>query len=211
MSKLLLTLAELGFIPDNFIKIAVRFITKKRLNESGIHENKFNIIKSISEGGIAEKTDDANEQHYEVPPGFFKYALGKNLKYSCSFFDNTDSLDEAEKSMLELYIQRANIQEGQAILDLGCGWGSFSLYVAEKYPSVSITAVSNSKDQITFIQNEAKRRGLLNIKASKMDVNNLDLDNKFDRIVSIEMFEHLRNYKLILKTSNSSSKYLNIS
>ena len=206
MSKLLLTLAELGFIPDNFIKIAVRFITKKRLNESGIHENKFNIIKSISEGGIAEKTDDANEQHYEVPPGFFKYALGKNLKYSCSFFDNTDSLDEAEKSMLELYIQRADIQEGQAILDLGCGWGSFSLYVAEKYPSVSITAVSNSKDQITFIQNESKRRGLFNIKASKMDVNNLDLDNKFDRIVSIEMFEHLRNYKLILNTLNSLLK-----
>tara|TARA_B100001939_G_scaffold328799_1_gene324450 strand:- start:117 stop:1130 length:1014 start_codon:yes stop_codon:yes gene_type:complete len=206
MSKFLLTLAELGFIPDNFIKIAVRFITKKRLNESGIHENKFNIIKSISEGGIAEKTDDANEQHYEVPPGFFKYALGKNLKYSCSFFDNTDSLDEAEKLMIELYIERADIQEGHDILDLGCGWGSFSLYVAEKYTSVSITAVSNSKDQITFIQNEAKRRGLFNINASKMDVNNLDLHNKFDRILSIEMFEHLRNYKLILKTLNSLLK-----
>ena len=206
MSKFLLTLAELGFIPDNFIKIAVRFITKKRLNESGIHENKFNIIKSISEGGIAEKTDDVNEQHYEVPPGFFKYALGKNLKYSCSFFDNTDSLDEAEKLMIELYIERADIQEGHDILDLGCGWGSFSLYVAEKYTSVSITAVSNSKDQITFIQNEAKRRGLFNINASKMDVNNLDLHNKFDRILSIEMFEHLRNYKLILKTLNSLLK-----
>ena len=206
MTKFLLTIAELGLIPDVFIKTAVRFITKKRLNESGIHENKLNVIKSISEGGIAEKTDDANEQHYEVPPEFFKYALGKNLKYSCSFFDKTDSLDEAEKSMLELYIERADIQEGHDILDLGCGWGSFSLYVAEKYPSVSITAVSNSKDQITFIQNEAKRRGLFNIMASKMDVNNLDLDNKFDRIVSIEMFEHLRNYKLILNSLNSLLK-----
>ena len=206
MTKFLLTIAELGLIPDVFIKTAVRFITKKRLNESGIHENKLNVIKSISEGGIAEKTDDANVQHYEVPPEFFKYALGKNLKYSCSFFDKTDSLDEAEKSMIELYIQRADIQEGHDILDLGCGWGSFSLYVAEKYPSVSITAVSNSKDQIAFIQNEAKRRGLFNIKASKMDVNNLDLDNKFDRIVSIEMFEHLRNYKLILNSLNSLLK-----
>lgn len=206
MTKFLLTIAELGLIPDVFIKTAVRFITKKRLNESGIHENKLNVIKSISEGGIAEKTDDANEQHYEVPPEFFKYALGKNLKYSCSFFDKTDSLDEAEKSMIELYIKRADIQEGHDILDLGCGWGSFSLYVAEKYPSVSITAVSNSKDQIAFIQNEAKRRGLFNIKASKMDVNNLDLDNKFDRIVSIEMFEHLRNYKLILNSLNSLLK-----
>ena len=206
MTKFLLTIAELGLIPDVFIKTAVRFITKKRLNESGIHENKLNVIKSISEGGIAEKTDDANEQHYEVPPEFFKYALGKNLKYSCSFFDKTDSLDEAEKSMLELYIERADIQEGHDILDLGCGWGSFSLYVAEKHPSVSITAVSNSKDQITFIQNEAKRRGLFNIMASKMDVNNLDLDNKFDRIVSIEMFEHLRNYKLILNSLNSLLK-----
>ena len=206
MTKFLLAIAEQGFIPDVFIKTAVRFITKKRLNESGIYANKINVIKSISEGGIAEKTDDANEQHYEVPPGFFKYALGKNLKYSCSFFDNTDSLDEAEKSMLELYILRADIQEGQTILDLGCGWGSFSLYVAEKYPSASITAVSNSKDQINFIQNEAKRRGLFNVKASKMDVNNLDLDKKFDRIVSIEMFEHLRNYKLILKTLNNLLK-----
>lgn len=206
MTKFLLSIAEVGLIPDVFIKTAVRFITKKRLNESGIHENKLNVIKSISEGGIAEKTDDANEQHYEVPPEFFKYALGKNLKYSCSFFDKTDSLDEAEKSMLELYIERADIQEGHDILDLGCGWGSFSLYVAEKYPSVSITAVSNSKDQIAFIQNEAKRRGLFNIKASKMDVNNLDLDNKFDRIVSIEMFEHLRNYKLILNSLNSLLK-----
>ena len=206
MTKFLLSIAEVGLIPDVFIKTAVRFITKKRLNESGIHENKLNVIKSISEGGIAEKTDDANEQHYEVPPEFFKYALGKNLKYSCSFFDKTDSLDEAEKSMLELYIERADIQEGHDILDLGCGWGSFSLYVAEKYPSVSITAVSNSKDQITFIQNEAKRRGLFNIMASKMDVNNLDLDNKFDRIVSIEMFEHLRNYKLILNSLNSLLK-----
>ena len=206
MTKFLLTIAELGLIPDVFIKTAVRFITKKRLNEAGIHENKLNVIKSISEGGIAEKTDDANEQHYEVPPEFFKYALGKNLKYSCSFFDKTDSLDEAEKSMLELYIERADIQEGHDILDLGCGWGSFSLYVAEKYPSVSITAVSNSKDQIAFIQNEAKRRGLFNIMASKMDVNNLDLDNKFDRILSIEMFEHLRNYKLILNSLNSLLK-----
>ena len=206
MTKFLLSIAEQGFIPDVFIKTAVRFITKKRLSESGIYENKLNVIKTLSEGGIAEKTDDANEQHYEVPPGFFKYALGKNLKYSCSFFDNTDSLDEAEKSMIELYIQRADIQEGQAILDLGCGWGSFSLYIAEKYPSLSITAVSNSKDQITFIQNEAKRRGLFNVKASKMDVNNLDLDKKFDRIVSIEMFEHLRNYKLILKTLNNLLK-----
>jgi len=206
MTKFLLSIAELGLIPDVFIKTAVRFITKKRLNESGIHENKLNVIKSISEGGIAEKTDDANEQHYEVPPEFFKYALGKNLKYSCSLFDKTESLDEAEKSMLELYIERADIQEGHDILDLGCGWGSFSLYVAEKYPSVSITAVSNSKDQIAFIQNEAKRRGLFNIKASKMDVNNLDLDNKFDRIVSIEMFEHLRNYKLILNSLNSLLK-----
>ena len=165
MTKFLLTIAELGLIPDAFIKIAVKFITTKRLNDSDIYENKPNIIKSISEGGIAEKTDDANEQHYEVPPAFFKYALGKNLKYSCSFFDNTDVLDVAEKHMIELYIKRAEIHEKQEILDLGCGWGSFSLYVAEKYPSASITAVSNSRDQINFIQNEAKRRGLLNIKA----------------------------------------------
>ena len=117
-----------------------------------------------------------------------------------------NSLDEAEKSMLKLYIERADIENGHEILDLGCGWGSFSIYVAEKYPDTKITSVSNSSDQITYIKNEAQKRGLSNIKAYRMDVNSLELDTQFDRIVSIEMFEHLRNYKLILNSLNNLLK-----
>ena len=206
MSQFLLSLAESGYIPDALIKIAVRFITNNRLKESSIKDNKNEIISALSQGVVAEKTYDANEQHYEVPPEFFNQVLGVNLKYSCSLFENVNSLAEAEKSMLELYIERADIKNGHEILDLGCGWGSFSLYAAQKYPDTKITSVSNSSDQITYIKNEAQKRGLSNIKAYRMDVNNLELDAQFDRIVSIEMFEHLRNYKLILNSLNNLLK-----
>lgn len=203
MSRFLLSLAESGFIPDALIKIAVRFITNNRLKESSNNDNKNEIISALSQGVVAEKTYDANEQHYEVPPEFFNQVLGVNLKYSCSLFENVNTLDEAEKSMLELYIERADIKNGHEILDLGCGWGSFSLYVGKKYPDIKITSVSNSSDQIAYIKNEAQKRGLSNIKAYRMDVNNLKLDAQFDRIVSIEMFEHMRNYeKLLSKVAN---------
>ena len=206
MTRFFLSLAESGFIPDYLIKIAVRFITNRRISESSNHDNKDEIISALSEGIVAEKTYDANEQHYEVPPEFFNQVLGVNLKYSCSLFDNENSLDEAEKSMLELYLERADIKNGHEILDLGCGWGSFSLYAAQKYPDTNITSVSNSNDQITYINNEAQKRGLSNVTAYKMDVNKLELNTEFDRIVSIEMFEHLRNYKLILNSLNNLLK-----
>ena len=131
MTRFLLSFAESGLIPDVLIKIAVRFITNNRLKESSNNDDKNKIISALSEGVVAEKTYDANEQHYEVPPEFFNQVLGAYLKYSCSLFKNVNSLDEAEKSMLELYIERAQIKNGYEILDLGCGWGSFSLYVAE--------------------------------------------------------------------------------
>ena len=206
MTRFLLSLAESGFIPDALIKIAARYISNKRLNEQNDNNNKNKIISALSRGVVAEKTYDANEQHYEVPPKFFNYVLGANLKYSCSLFDEVDSLDDAEDSMLRLYIDRADIKDGHEILDLGCGWGSFSFYVAERYPDANITSVSNSSDQIAYIKNEAHKRDLLNIKAIRMDVNNLELNKQFDRIVSIEMFEHLRNYKLILNSLNHALK-----
>ena len=206
MTRFLLSLAESGFIPDALIKIAARYISNRRLNEQSDDENKDKIISVLSRGVVAEKTHNANEQHYEVPPEFFNYVLGTNLKYSCSLFDDADSLDDAEESMLKLYIDRADIKDGHEVLDLGCGWGSFSLYVAERYPDINITSVSNSSDQIAYIKNEAHKKGLSNIKAFRMDVNNLELNKKFDRIVSIEMFEHLRNYKLILNYLNHALK-----
>ena len=206
MTRFLLLLAESGFIPDALIKIAARYISNKRISKSSIDYNKPEIISALSKGVVAEKTSDANKQHYEVPPEYFYHVLGTNLKYSCSLFDNVNLLDEAETSMLELYIERANIKDGHEILDLGCGWGSFSLYIAKKYPNTNITSVSNSSDQITYIKNEARKRGLPNIKAYRMDVNSLELNTQFDRIISIEMFEHLRNYKLILSSLNNLLK-----
>ena len=206
MTRFLLLLAESGFIPDVLIKIAAKYISNKRLNEQSVDDNKDKIITVLSRGAVAEKTYDANEQHYEVPPEFFKYVLGTNLKYSCSLFDEVDSLDDAEESMLKLYMDRADIKDGHEVLDLGCGWGSLSLYVAERYPNINITSVSNSSDQIAYIKNEAHKKDLLNIKAFRMDVNNLELNKQFDRIVSIEMFEHLRNYKLILNSLNHALK-----
>ena len=206
MTRFLLSLAESGFIPDVLIKIAARYISNRRLNEKNDDDNKDKIISLLSRGAVAEKTYDANEQHYEVPPEFFNYVLGTNLKYSCSLFDDEDSLDDAEESMLKLYIDRADIKDGHEVLDLGCGWGSFSLYIAERYPDINVTSVSNSSDQIAYIKNEVHKRGLSNIKAFRMDVNNLELNKQFDRIVSIEMFEHLRNYKLILNSLNHALK-----
>ena len=206
MTRFLLLLAESGFIPDALIKIAARYISNKRISKSSIDYDKPEIISALSKGVVAEKTSDANKQHYEVPPEYFYHVLGTNLKYSCSLFDNVNLLDEAETSMLELYIERANIKDGHKILDLGCGWGSFSLYIAKKYPNTNITSVSNSSDQITYIKNEAQKRGLPNIKAYRMDVNSLELNTQFDRIISIEMFEHLRNYKLILSSLNNLLK-----
>ena len=198
MIKFLLYLVERGYIPDILIKKAALSISRRRLMAPQASDAKENFINLISNGDIAEKTRDANDQHYEVPPKFFKNVLGKRLKYSCSLFEDVISLDDAEVKMLDLYIKRAEIENGQKILDLGCGWGSFSIYAAEKFPDAKITSISNSFDQIEFINNEAKKKRLTNLNAIKMDVNNLNLVDKFDRIISIEMFEHLRNYKSVL-------------
>ena len=132
--------------------------------------------------------------------------MGAHLKYSCGWFDNnTTSLDDAEENMLKLYIERLDIQNHQQILDLGCGWGSFTLFAAAKFPNSTFVAVSNSNDQIEFINNTAKARSLKNVKAIKQDMNNLSLERSFDRIISIEMFEHMRNYGALLKKLRSHS------
>ena len=199
MMKLGLWLAEKGFIPDILLRVAIRKLSLTRLKDKSLLSEKSKIAASFKEGPIAEQTLEANEQHYEVPPSFFTKVLGKNLKYSCCFYETQkESLIEAEEKMLELYLSRAEICDGQNILDLGCGWGSFSLYAAKRFPNSVFTSISNSQDQINFINEEAKSRGLRNIKAFKVDINDLNLEDKFDRIVSIEMFEHMRNYEKLL-------------
>ena len=193
-------LAERGWIPDFLLRIAVKFISKARIKKSSSFSEKLDVISSLRDGPIAELTPFANKQHYEVPPAFFEKVLGSKLKYSCSLFsDNQKNLNDAETEMLKTYIERANIRSKQEILDLGCGWGSFSLYAAQKFSNCNFTAVSNSDEQINFIKSKIQELGLTNLLALKQDINQLNLNKKFDRIVSIEMFEHMRNYKNLLQ------------
>ena len=193
-------LAERGWIPDFLLRIAVKFISKARIKKSSSFSEKLDVLSSLRDGPIAELTPFANKQHYEVPPAFFEKVLGSKLKYSCSLFsDNHKSLNDAETEMLKTYIERANIRSKQEILDLGCGWGSFSLYAAQKFSNSNFTAVSNSDEQINFIKSKIQELGLTNLLALKQDINQLNLNKKFDRIVSIEMFEHMRNYKNLLQ------------
>ena len=150
--------------------------------------------------------DRANEQHYELPPEFFGLFLGKYRKYSSGYWPDSSpaghrdialdaALDASESAMLELTVRRAQIADGQCILDLGCGWGSFCLYAAENFPASQFTAVSGSKDQIAYIRSEANRRGLKNIRAELSDVGDYRPAKRFDRVVSVEMFEHMKNYR----------------
>ncbi len=204
MIKLGIYLAEKGLIPDFILNFFIQKISLGRVNSATTENEKLTVINQLKTGPIAEKTSDANDQHYEVPPEFFQLVLGKHMKYSCSHFDSElDDLDHAEEAMLQLYLDRAGIDVNQKILDLGCGWGSFSLYAAAKFPTSKFTAVSNSKDQINFINAEAQKRGLKNLIAMQKNINEMHFNETFDKVISIEMFEHMRNYESLLsKVSN---------
>ena len=209
MLNLGIKLTELGLIPESILRIAIKKLLRQRLIEIPTNpeqraSQKANFLEELQSSPIALSTELANEQHYEVPPAFFQQIMGAYLKYSCGWFEeNTSSLDEAEANMLELYIKRLDIQNNQRILDLGCGWGSFTLYAAAKFPHSTFVAVSNSNDQIEYINNTAKARSLDNVKAIKQNMNELSLEGSFDRVISIEMFEHMRNYGALLKKIRS--------
>ena len=148
---------------------------------------------------VTIETQLANEQHYEVPAKFFELVLGSRLKYSCGWWDDaTTSLDESEEVMLRLTCERAGIENGMRVLDLGCGWGSLSLWSAEKFPQCQITSLSNSASQKTFIEGKCAQRGLENLNVITADVGTFDTDERFDRVVSVEMFEHVRNHENLL-------------
>ncbi|HZZ79030.1 MAG TPA: cyclopropane-fatty-acyl-phospholipid synthase family protein [Gemmataceae bacterium] len=145
-------------------------------------------------------TDLANSQHYEVPADFFRAVLGPRLKYSCCMFENgAQSLAQAEDAMLDLTCERAGIADGMNILELGCGWGSLTLWIAEHYPNCNLTAVSNSRSQKQFMEARCRERGVRNIEVVTANVAEFWAPGRYDRIVSVEMFEHMRNYERLLE------------
>jgi cyclopropane-fatty-acyl-phospholipid synthase len=155
--------------------------------------------REMAERPVAEHTDAANQQHYELPARFFELCLGPHRKYSSCFYESENaSLGEAEASALRITCEHADIQDGQTILELGCGWGSLSLWMAERYPNANITAVSNSRSQKASIDETARRRGLTNLTIITADMNDFTLDRTFNRIVSVEMFEHMANWRALL-------------
>lgn len=197
------TLLSRGLIPEPLLRYGIRRKLKSQVQSdpSGQEESAYlnRIYNSLNRSPIAVHADTANEQHYELPSEFFKIILGPRLKYSCCFFEDTSTtLEEAEVLMLSKTVSRAGVEDGDIVLDLGCGWGSLSLYIAEHYPNCLITAVSNSSSQRKYIQNQAEQYGYSNIDVITGNIANIELEKTFDRIISIEMFEHMRNYKKLL-------------
>jgi cyclopropane-fatty-acyl-phospholipid synthase len=193
-----LVLGETGWLPDSLLRSGIRQMLKARLEEErGRDHNAF--LESLSESPIALNTHTANEQHYEVPPAFFEAVLGPRLKYSCCYYDHPNAtLETAETSMLRLTCERAGIADGQHILELGCGWGSLTLWMAQHYPNAQITAVSNSRDQRLFIEERCRMQKIENVEVITADMNHFAAEGTYDRIVSVEMFEHMRNYPALL-------------
>ncbi len=199
----MISMAEAGWVPDGLVRLGIKRLLSKRLRIISSDSNRSDqrqLIEVLGRDAIAVETKAANEQHYEVPAEFFQVILGKRLKYSCGHFENEAStLDEAEESMLRLTCERANLQDGQDILELGCGWGSLTVWMAEHFPASRITAISNSNSQRAFIQRRLENRGLENVEILTRDVNHFESDRSFDRIVSVELFEHLRNYRELFR------------
>jgi cyclopropane-fatty-acyl-phospholipid synthase len=206
-------ICERGLIPDKLTRAGMRRLIRQRLTDEGSREGgrraEYNVqfLRELRDSPIAVDTTAANQQHYEVPAEFFHLHLGPRLKYSsCLYPTGEESLAAAEEAMFALYMQRADVRDGQRILDLGCGWGSLSLYLAEKYPGAEIVGVSNSHGQREFIEQRAAERGLKNLRILTGNIVDFDFDMPaargeaagFDRVLSVEMFEHMKNYGLLL-------------
>jgi cyclopropane-fatty-acyl-phospholipid synthase len=201
----LIELCERGLVPDALTRYGIRRLCAQRLSEEGrdapalASARQQRLRQALRESPIAVETAAANAQHYELPTRFFQLCLGTRLKYSsCYYPSGRESLDEAEEAMLALYGERAGLADGQRILELGCGWGSLTLWMAARFPRAQVTAVSNSATQRVHIEAECRARGLANVRVLTCDVNALELpDGAFDRCVSIEMFEHMRNHEAL--------------
>ena len=202
----MIELADRGILPDRLIRFGIRRLDKKRLLDEGRdngaqpHKSLAKFIDRMRQSPIAVLQHKANEQHYELPPAFFQHVLGRHLKYSgCYWPVGVNSLDQAEAAMLAMTCERARLTDGLRVLELGCGWGSLSLWMAENYPASRITAVSNSRPQREFIESIVAERNLHNLQVITADMNDFSTDRRFDRVVSVEMFEHMRNWPRLLE------------
>lgn len=196
-------LAERGLLPDRVIRMGIRnLLAARSRNVEEVELAEF--VSLLRQSPLAVETAAANRQHYEVPADFFSAVLGPRLKYSCCLFDQPNTtLAEAETAMLRLTCERAEIADGMRILELGCGWGSLTLWLAEHFPHCQITAVSNSSSQRQFIETRAAERQLANVEVVTADMRDFATLEQFDRVVSVEMFEHMRNYALLFERVSS--------
>lgn len=200
LAQLAVRQAEARKVPDAIVRAGMRRVIASRLAaelaESPAQRESF--WRAAWSGPIALSTETANRQHYEIPPEFFDMVLGPRRKYSSAWWpEGVETLAEAEDAMLGLYEERAQLADGQAVLDLGCGWGAFSLWAAERYPGSTVVAMSNSHSQASFIERSAADRDLGNVEVVTADINDYSPRRRFDRIVSIEMMEHVRNHRAL--------------
>jgi len=201
-TRLAISWVEQGLVPDAVIRAGIRRLCEQRLTEIAASDCESasqlveRFVTSMEASDVAPLPHLANEQHYEVPAQFFALALGPHRKYSSAWWPHgTTSLASAEATALAATCERAELCDGQTILELGCGWGSLTLWMAGHYPGSRITAVSNSHSQRAWILSEAERRGLANVEVITADMNRFVVEKRFDRIVSVEMFEHMRNWR----------------
>ena len=194
--------AERGLLSDRIIRSGIQRLCRRRQRDLPEDHARSDWLAShltvMEDSTIAAVPDSANRQHYEVPAEFFQASLGPKLKYSSCLWNKAMTLAEAEIEALAETCVHADLQDGQSILELGCGWGSLTLWMAEKYPHATITGVSNSASQRHYIEGQCRSRGLSNVTILTADMNDFDVDGRFDRVVSIEMFEHMRNWRTLL-------------
>lgn len=201
--RLATLLAERALVPDALIELGIRLRLREAIRnaaEAATNGEEEAFRKELRECPIAIETEAANEQHYELPPAFFQTVLGPRLKYSsCLYETGHEELAAAEVAMLRLTCERAGIKNGMRVLDVGCGWGSLSLWIAEQYPQCEVVGVSNANNQRQHIESLAATRGLKNIRIITCDINQFEPEGLFDRVVSVEMFEHVRNHSVLLQ------------
>lgn len=205
-TRLALDWVEQGYVPDTVVRSGIRRLCATRLAEirhddaGAAAELTEQFVAEMDRSPVAVLTDKANEQHYEVPAAFYALALGAHRKYSsCLWRPDTATLDDAEAAALQATAEHAGLADGMRILELGCGWGSLTLWMARHYPAARITAVSNSHSQRAYITSEASRLGLRNVEVITADMNAFDTEARYDRIVSVEMFEHMRNWRELFR------------